>query len=679
MENALIVDLETTTPSSKPDFRVDSITQVGWLPLDGDTAYWADCLCPLPPFDPIICHNAMYDVGILARVATFAQDRWAFLRHVNVHDTMALAYCAGAKDLSLPKQVSWKQRAAIGEEQYLAQDLFETRDYFNRLMSKNEGTAYEVDRRLIPALIDCSYRGYEIDQDRLEQAIWEAARTCNLQRGLFNRLIEGEEVLISRRKKTYSRQICRRCSILKKDVRVSPKRHPKGKTTRKKLPLTVEELPDMSPGMVSSAHRQSETDEREDSLPGADTQPPTETVADAGGIPGGPSRRQNDPSSSARNDVAPTPIAGMVGTSPPSEQQQSRQPRGKSGVGSSGSSSRDSSLSTLSEHFPDQVKCDHLWTSERGVEYVEKHGPPDIGSPKQLAKLFGCPDTTKEQLRESISEDILVDTILTWRGAAKLFTTYYMPHRGQDRMSGLFNITPPEEGEGGATTGRLSSERPNMQNQTPLMQRCLRAPDGYLLRRGDFPQLELRCAAQISQDPVMLEALNDPSRDLHQEAADRLFNGDRLRGKVFNFKELYIAGEQVRAMYPRWYDWCEEHWSEVQRTGVSVMPEPPLHKRTIPLLMLDHARRQAINHPPQGLAGYIMKDALAVMFEHGFQLVNQIHDAGHDYVPEDGDRDLQREEMASIMTEVAWKYLPDVGATVKAEDIKISKYWSDER
>ena len=518
--DALIVDLETTTPGPKPDFRVDTVTQVGWLPLDGDVAQWAECLCPLPEMDTIICHNAPYDVGLLYPLRgegigdPYAQT---WLRNLNIHDTMALAYCAGAEDLSLPKQVSWKQRDAIGEEQYLAQDLFETRDYFNRLMSKNEGTAYEVDRRLIPALIDCSYRGYEIDQDRLEQAIWEAARTCNLQRGLFNRLVEGEEVLISRRKKT---------------------------------------------------------------------------------------------------------------------------------------------------------------TKARGVEYVEKHGPPDIGSPIQLARMFGLSNADVGSMK-AMAGDLRADSILTWRGAAKLFTTYYMPHRGRDRMSGLFNITPPEEGEGGATTGRLSSERPNMQNQTPLMQRCLRAPDGYLLRRGDFPQLELRCAAQISQDPVMLEALNDPNRDLHQEAADRLFNGDRQRGKVFNFKELYIAGEQVRAMYPRWYDWCEEHWFKVQRTGVSVMPEPLLHKRTIPLLLQDHARRQAINHPPQGLAGYIMKDALAVMFEHGFQLVNQIHDAGHDYVPEDGDRDLQREEMADIMTEVAWKYLPDVGATVKPSDIKISRYWED--
>ncbi|KKL75897.1 hypothetical protein LCGC14_2050270, partial [marine sediment metagenome] len=337
MENALIVDLETQTPGTKPDFRYDTITQVGWLPLDGDTAYWSECVCPMPMPSAFICHNAMYDVGILFRLQNpdYAR-RW--LKGINIHDTMALAYCAGATDLSLPKQVSWKQRDTIGEEQYLAQDLFETRDYFNRLMDKNEGTAYEVDRRLIPALIDCSYRGYEIDQDRLEQSIWEGARTCNLQRGLFDRLVGGEEVLISRRKKT---------------------------------------------------------------------------------------------------------------------------------------------------------------TKARGVEYVEKHGPPDIGSPKQLARLFGWPDTTKERLQAAIGEDIRVDTILTWRGASKEFSTYQLPLREMEYLSGLFNITPPEEGEGGATTGRLSSERRNMQNLSPAIQRCLRAPDGYLLRRGDFPRLELRCAAQI--------------------------------------------------------------------------------------------------------------------------------------------------------------------------------------
>ena len=40
----LVVDLETTTPGPKPDFRVDTVTQVGWLSLDGDVAKWAECL-----------------------------------------------------------------------------------------------------------------------------------------------------------------------------------------------------------------------------------------------------------------------------------------------------------------------------------------------------------------------------------------------------------------------------------------------------------------------------------------------------------------------------------------------------------------------------------------------------------------------------------------------------------
>ena len=100
MPSPLIVDLETTTPGPKPDMRVDEVTQVGWLPLDGDVAKWAECLCPLPEFDPIVCHNASYDVGILGRPSPLNYNR-DFLRHVNIHDTLALAYAQGKQDLSL--------------------------------------------------------------------------------------------------------------------------------------------------------------------------------------------------------------------------------------------------------------------------------------------------------------------------------------------------------------------------------------------------------------------------------------------------------------------------------------------------------------------------------------------------------------------------------------------------
>ena len=526
----LIVDLETTTPGPKPDFRVDEVTQVGWLPLDGDVAQWAGCLCPLPEHSTLVCHNASYDVGILARLRGEGLDdpySKVWLRNLDIHDTLALAYTQGKQDLSLKGlgaselgvvTVPYAQRHLIGEEQYLAQDLFLTRDLLKKLLPLNQGTAYDIDRALIPALIDCSYRGYEVDQDRLTIAIGLAEATRRRMETTFGRVTAGIEVLQSRRKR----------------IRKS------------------------------------------------------------------------------------------------------------------------------------------------GVDYVEKHGRPSIGSTMHLCQVLGVSDTNKETL-QAVAEGggdpgILSDLVLRWRRASKALTTYFYPLQGQDKLTGLFNITPDENMEGGTGTGRLSSERKNMQNQPLAVQRCLRAPEGYLLRQGDYPQIELRCAAEISGDPVMLEALSDPKRDLHQETADRLFGGDRFRGKTFNFKELFIGGPAVKAAYPRFYEWAQEHWASVQRTSYSVSPEPFLHRRFIPLLAGEHARMAAINHPVQSMAVYITKVAMTRLFQDGALLVNQVHDSIHDYVPEDCDRGLTARKMGSIMEDVMKEYLPRVGNA--RVDVKISKYWS---
>ena len=530
--NPLIVDLETTTPGPKPDFRVDTVTQVGWLPLDGDVAQWAECFCNLPPFAPfdvLAGHFTMYDAGIMARVAhTGMMGDW--LRDLNLHDTLALAYAQGKQDLSLKGlgaselgvvTVPYAQRHLIEEEQYLAQDLFLTRDLLKKLLPLNQGTAYDIDRALIPALIDCSYRGYEVDQDRLADAVGLAEATRDRMERVFGKMTEGTEVLISRRKKT---------------------------------------------------------------------------------------------------------------------------------------------------------------TKRKGTEYVEKHGRPSIGSPTQLSRLLKVDGTDKEALQALAlaggDTGIIAEIVLRNRRAEKALTTYYYPLQGMERLTGLFNITPNEDMEGGTGTGRLSSERDNMQNQPPGVQRCLRAPEGYLLRRGDLPTIELRCAAEISDDPVMLEALADPERDLHQETANRLFNGDRKRAKTFNFRELYIAGPAVREAYPRFYEWAQEHWATVQRTSYSVSPDPFLHRRFIPLLAGDHARKAAVNHPVQSMAVYICKVAMNRLFREGSLLVNQVHDEIQDYVPEGEDRGLQRRNMASIMEDVMREYLPRVGNA--PVDVKISKYWSDE-
>ena len=523
MTQSLVVDLETTTPGPKPDFRVDTITQVGWLPLDGDVAKWAGCWCRLPPVDTVACHHGMYDVGLMTRKFGFK-----FLRRIKIHDTLALAYAQGKQDLSLKGlgaselgvvTVPYAQRHLIGEEQYLAQDLFLTRDLLKKLLPLNKGTAYDIDRALIPALIDCSYRGYEVDPTQLQLAIGEAEQTLTQVEWAFQRMTGDTEVLISRRK--------------------------------------------------------------------------------------------------------------------------------------------------------------HIRKS--GLDYVEKHGPPSIGSPSQVGRLLDVPDTNKETLVALAAgggdRGILSDLVLRWRGASKGLTTYYYPLQGEEKLTGLFNITPDEDMEGGTGTGRLSSERKNLQNQPLGVQRCLRAPDGLLIRRGDFPQIELRCAAEISGDPTMIAALSDPNRDLHQETADRLFNGDRHRGKTFNFRELFICGPAVREVYPRFYEWAQEHWATVQRTSYSVSPDPFLHRRFIPLLGGDHARKQAINHPVQSMAVYICKVAMNRLFQEGSLLVNQVHDEIQDYVPEDCDRGLTARQMGSIMEETMQEYLPRVGNA--PVDVKISKYWKE--
>ncbi|KKL55773.1 hypothetical protein LCGC14_2252080, partial [marine sediment metagenome] len=140
-----------------------------------------------------------------------------------------------------------------------------------------------------------------------------------------------------------------------------------------------------------------------------------------------------------------------------------------------------------------------------------------------------------------------------------------------------------------------------------------------------------------------------------------------------NFRELFICGPAVREAYPRFYEWAQEHWAEVQRTSYSVSPEPFLHRRFIPLLAGDHARRMAINHPPQSMAIYICKVAMNELFHQGSLLVNQVHDEVQDYVLEDGDRDLQKKEMSGTMESVMREYLPRVGNA--PVDVKISRYW----
>lgn len=105
----------------------------------------------------------------------------------------------------------------------------------------------------------------------------------------------------------------------------------------------------------------------------------------------------------------------------------------------------------------------------------------------------------------------------------------------------------------GARTGRLSCANPNLQ-QVPRESGARRGfipDDGLELRFADYSQVEMRFAAHLSNDPVLVEGfLHNPTFDTHAATAKKMYglSGEptkqqRKFAKIMNFAMLYGAGE----------------------------------------------------------------------------------------------------------------------------------------
>jgi DNA polymerase I len=98
----------------------------------------------------------------------------------------------------------------------------------------------------------------------------------------------------------------------------------------------------------------------------------------------------------------------------------------------------------------------------------------------------------------------------------------------------------------GADTGRMSCSKPALQNLPPEVKRYVRTPEGKVLIKADYSQIELRIAAKISGDERMLEAYQ-MGIDLHSLTAKSLAQAgvgkeDRRLAKAVNFGLLYGQG-----------------------------------------------------------------------------------------------------------------------------------------
>lgn len=205
----------------------------------------------------------------------------------------------------------------------------------------------------------------------------------------------------------------------------------------------------------------------------------------------------------------------------------------------------------------------------------------NIGSPKQLGEILfeklKLDDKAKktrtgqyatgEEILSKLEEDHeIARKILDYRELIKLKNTYVdalplLISKQTGRIHTSFN-------QAVASTGRLSSANPNLQNipiRTPRGQEIRKAfvPRGpeFLIMSADYSQIELRIMAAFSGDETMLNAFNN-NVDIHTQTASKVFHvgldevtGEmRRRAKTINFGIIYgisAFGLSQRLKIPR--------------------------------------------------------------------------------------------------------------------------------
>jgi DNA polymerase-1 len=172
-----------------------------------------------------------------------------------------------------------------------------------------------------------------------------------------------------------------------------------------------------------------------------------------------------------------------------------------------------------------------------------------------VLKELGLPvkGTNKEILRPLINRHRIVQPFLDYKEQSTLASTY-----GGKKWRGYIDQETgriyPRWWQIGAGTGRMSCSRPNMQNlpRDGEYRKCLVAPEGKVLIRGDYNQIELRIAAEMSGDPEMIRAYQ-AAEDLHQKTAayvtrkkslEEVTSEERQLAKALNFGLIFGVGNK---------------------------------------------------------------------------------------------------------------------------------------
>jgi DNA polymerase I len=253
------------------------------------------------------------------------------------------------------------------------------------------------------------------------------------------------------------------------------------------------------------------------------------------------------------------------------------------------------------------------------------------------------PSTDADSLQKMREDHPIVEDLLQYREVEKLRSTYAdaLPPliAGDGRVHATFKQTD-------TTTGRISSEAPNLQN-VPVrtaggreFRRAFIAEDGWGLLTADYSQIELRVLAHLAEDPGLVDAF-ERGVDIHTATAAKVFHEqesdvsaqDRRFAKVVNYGLAYgmeayglgqrmgIPTEEARdilddyfAAFPNVAAYMEATVAEAKQRGYTSTIFG--RRRQIAELSSDNFRirqmgeRMAQNAPIQGSAADIFKLAM---------------------------------------------------------------------
>jgi len=347
----------------------------------------------------------------------------------------------------------------------------------------------------------------------------------------------------------------------------------------------------------------------------------------------------------------------------------------------------------------------------------------NLNSPKQLSEVLfeklELPTTgiRKTQVAYSTGRAELaklrelhpaIKVIEQYRVVQKLLSTYAeaLPKLADenDRIHTTLSQTT-------TSTGRLASSTPNLQNipirteQGRTIRSAFVADEGKVLIEADYSQFELRIAAALSGEQVLIDAFNAgedahirTASEIYGVGADEVTKSQRDAAKTINFGVLYgmsaaglaEATKMSRSEALQFINRYFETYSDLDNFMKNVLANakrtgfaetwlgrrhyfPDLH--TPNFSRRQAAERAAMNMPIQGTEADLMKLAMIRLDERleqeypGAHLLMQVHDSLLVEAPK-----VEAEKIAEVVKEIMEGVAPKMPVKL-AVDVRISKSW----